>query len=65
LVAVAVTARENIGQVVPATYVLTFAGQPLPINDWWGRADDFTLLVGREKMPSLKLDFAEWMTVAT
>ena len=64
LLAVTIAASENIGQKVPPTYHLTFAGEPLMINDWWGRTDDLVLLLGREKMPSVKLDFTDWMTVA-
>jgi hypothetical protein len=65
LLAVAIVAPENVGQRVPPSYVLTFAGQSLPINDWWGRPDDFVTLLSTERMPSVKLDFAEWMKVAT
>jgi hypothetical protein len=62
LLAVAVSSHVNADQKVPDGYFLSFAGTPLPINEWWGRADDFALLVARETMLQVKLDFAEWMS---
>lgn len=61
LLAVAVLSRVNADQQVPESYYLSFAGVQLPIKDWWGRAADFASIVAREPMPSIKLDFTDWM----
>jgi hypothetical protein len=63
LIAVAVFAPANVGQLVPDGYHLTFATSTLPINDWWGRIDDARALMATVKLPSVKMDFADWMTV--
>jgi hypothetical protein len=63
LVAVAVMCPANIGQSVPDGYHLTFgraAEKPI-INDWWGRAADFPAVAAKEPMPSITIDFSEWM----
>ena len=65
LLAATIVAPESIGQIVPPTYHLTFAGEQLLINEWWGRTTDFLLLTSRVTLPSVKLDFTDWMTVAT
>ncbi len=62
LLAVSVLSPANVGQRVPDEYHLTFGiSTVLPINDWWGRAADFPAVVAKEPMPSVTLDFAEWM----
>jgi hypothetical protein len=61
LLAVAVLSRANADQRVPDGYYLSFAEVRLPINDWWGRASDFGLIVAREPMPSVTLNFTDWM----
>jgi len=62
LVAVSVLSPANVGQRVPDAYHLTFGKSAvLPINDWWGRAADFPAVAAKEPMPSVTLDFAEWM----
>jgi len=33
----------------------------LQINEWWGRHDDFAGVAATEPMPSVKLDFGDWM----
>jgi hypothetical protein len=65
LLAVAIVAEENVGQVVPNGYHLTFGGEVLPINDWWGRAADLRIVVGRMNLPSVHMDFTDWMEVAS
>lgn len=62
LVAVAVLSPANKGQHVPDGYYLTFgATAKLIINEWWGRAADFPAVAATDPVPSVKLDFAEWM----
>ena len=63
LLAVAVFAPVNVGQKVPDGYHLAFADVKLPINDWWGRIGDARALIATVKLPSVKMDFADWMTV--
>lgn len=63
LVAVAVLSSANLGQSVPVGYYLTFGtSEKLIINQWWGREADFLALVTKEPMPSVKLDFTDWMS---
>lgn len=61
LLAVAVFTPVNANQRTPDGYHLTFAGTVLPINSWWGRASDFLALAGKEQMPSVTLDFGDWL----
>ncbi len=62
LLAVAVLSPVNQDQAVPDGYYLTFGAEKLVINEWWGRVADFSAVVARgEKMPSIKIDFNEWM----
>lgn len=61
LLAVAVLSPVNAGQRVPEGYHLTFAGQQFLINDWWGRVDEFAAVVAREPLPSVTLQFGDWM----
>lgn len=60
LLAVAVLSKANIGQAVPDGYYLSIANTLMPINDWWGRADDFIPMAAAENLPSLTLDFKNW-----
>jgi hypothetical protein len=63
LLAVAVLSPVNKGQAVPDGYYLTFGAETLVINDWWGRVADFPAIVARgDPMPSVKMDFTDWMT---
>ena len=62
LTAVAVLSPANKSQHVPDGYYLTFeAEEKLIINEWWGRAADFSAIAAREPMPNVTLDFKEWM----
>ena len=63
LIAVAVMCPVNEGQLVPDGYHLTFgrAAEKLMINDWWGRSADFAAIAAKEPMPSVTMDFREWM----
>lgn len=63
LIAVAVFAPVNIGQSVPDGYFLKFATTTMPINDWWGRIEDARALMDTVKMPSVRMDFGDWMKV--
>jgi len=62
LIAVAVLCPVNVGQSVPDGYHLTFgATHKLMINDWWGRAAEFPAIAATDPVPSVTLDFGEWM----
>jgi hypothetical protein len=62
LLAVAVLSPVNEDQQVPDTYYLFFgAATKLMINEWWGRAAEFPAIAATEPMPSVKLDFGDWM----
>jgi hypothetical protein len=62
LLAVVVASPVNIGQRVPGGYHLTFNGQHhLMINEWWGRTDDMLELLATVKLPSVHLNFTDWM----
>ena len=61
LLAVAVLSPANRDQLVPDGYHLTFAGTEMLINDWWGRAIDFSAIAETQKLPSVVLDFGDWM----
>jgi len=61
LLAVSVMSPVNIGQIVPDGYHFRFGLLKLPINEWWGRAADFPIIVSQETLPQVTLDFADWM----
>lgn len=61
LIAVAILSPVNTDQRVPDGYHLTFAGTILPINEWWGRAADFPAIASKEPLPSVTLNFGDWM----
>jgi hypothetical protein len=62
LLAVAVMSPANDGQRTADGYYLTFGtSAKLIINDWWGRAADFAAIAALEPMPSVKMDFRDWM----
>ena len=61
LLGTAVFNPVNVGQQVPSSYYLTFAGRQLPINDWWGRGTAFQDLAKTENLPAVVLDFGDWM----
>ncbi len=63
LLAVAVMSPINVDQRVPDGYHLTFAQTTLLINEWWGRAADFTAIVASDPVPQVTLDFKEWMSL--
>ena len=64
LLGVAVLDPVNADQVLPARYFLSFAGVQYPIQDWWGRAEDFMPILGSQPLSSVKLDFGDWMNQA-
>lgn len=63
LVAVAVLSPVNRDQKVPDGYHLIFGknAEMLLINDWWGREDDFRAIVEAEPLPTVSMNFEEWM----
>jgi hypothetical protein len=62
LIGVAVLCPVNVGQSVPDGYYLMFGGtHKLMINEWWGRAEEFPAIAATDLMPSLTIDFSEWM----
>jgi hypothetical protein len=63
LLAAAVMCPTNKDQKVPGGYHLIFgrAAEKLFINDWWGRSQDFPAVAAKESLPSVTLDFKEWM----
>jgi hypothetical protein len=61
LLAVAVVSPSNADQRVPDGHFLKFEDEVLPINDWWGRLDDLRDLIAQRELPSVTLNFAEWM----
>ncbi len=63
LLAVAVFAPENVGQVATPGYNLTLGSEnTFIINEWWGRRAEFELIASALKLPFVKVDFGEWMT---
>ncbi|QKW13032.1 hypothetical protein [Verrucosispora sp. NA02020] len=62
LLAVAALSPVNVGQSVPLGYFLSYEDRMFPINDWWGRRDDFRTLIAPEgSLPCVKMDFGDWM----
>lgn len=61
LIAVAVLSPANVGQTVPKGYHLSLNGVRMEINDWWGRSADFSQISDLVSMPSVKMDFGDWM----
>lgn len=63
LVATAVVAPVNSTLHTVGPHYLTYgASGPFPISEWWGRADDFMVIIGTEKLPDVTLDFANWIS---
>lgn len=62
LLAVPVLAPVNAGQVVPDGYHLTLGTDVLEISEWWGRAADFPALAAKYPMPTVLMDFGDWMS---
>ncbi|NSX87638.1 hypothetical protein G6L86_18705 [Agrobacterium tumefaciens] len=61
MIAVAVGAEENITQKATGNHYLTIGNsEPLLINDWWGRREDFILMVTSLEMPSVFMDFSKF-----
>ena len=62
LIAVAVLSPVNQDQHTPDSYYLTFGDvAKMTINEWWGRANDFPAISSLVELPSVKMDFGEWM----
>lgn len=63
LLGIAVFAPENIGQTTPDGYYLSLgASHKFVINDWWGRRPEFERIASEVKMPSIVVDFQNWMS---
>jgi hypothetical protein len=62
LLAVAVMAPENTGQLTPGGYHLTLVGEKYEINDWWGKRAEFETACAPLNRVQVKLDFGHWMT---
>jgi hypothetical protein len=62
LLAVAVFAPENKGQVIPDNYYLNWRQHIFHICGWWGWQDHFREIVGpvRSRSPSVTINFAHW-----
>lgn len=62
LLAVAVFAPENRGQVIPDHYYLNWRQHIFHISDWWGWQDHFREIIRpvRSRSPSVTIDFAHW-----
>jgi hypothetical protein len=62
LLAVAVFAPENNGQVIPDSYYLSWRERIFHIFGWWGRQDDFRKIIGpvRSQSASVTINFAHW-----
>lgn len=62
LIAVAVLAPANADKRGLDGYHLTLGdAHTLPINDWWGRAEDFLSIAKTCAIPLVTLEFADWM----
>jgi hypothetical protein len=63
LLATVVMCHVNCDQRVPDGYYLTFAGEQILINHWWGRKVEFLQLVSRHPIPCQIMEFGDWMEV--
>lgn len=62
LIAVAILSSVNKDQSVPNGYYVTYGeSEKLMINEWWGRANDFSSILALEPTPKIKFDFGDWM----
>jgi hypothetical protein len=60
LVAIAVFAPENKGEVIPVDYQLSWFEHVFRISAWWGWQDHFREIVSVDQAPQEPLDFGEW-----
>ncbi|WP_075237637.1 hypothetical protein [Mycobacterium colombiense] len=60
LLAIAVFAPENVGQHAPGTSWLSWSQHKFPVNDSWGKQDQFRDLLKREAPPKRLLDWGHW-----
>lgn len=62
MLAVAVFAPVNVDQSIPSGYFLTLGqDHTFIINEWWGRRSDFEAIAAGIILPSVTLDFGDWM----
>jgi hypothetical protein len=63
LLAIAVFAPENKGQVIPHSYQISWYQRVFHINDWWGWQDHFREIIHASQIPKSTLDFGRtWDT---
>jgi hypothetical protein len=60
LLAIAVFAPENKGQVIPGVYSLSWYQHVFHICGWWGRQDHFREIISVDQSPRVTLEFSEW-----
>jgi hypothetical protein len=58
---VAVAAPANRDQLIPSTYYITWRGEQLALNAWWGREQELRSLIAQYEVPSVVMDFGDWM----
>ena len=51
----------ELGDLLLVRHHFTFGRLKLPINEWWGRAADFPIIVVQDPLPQVTVDFASWM----
>ncbi len=61
MLAIAVTSPINSRLRVPDGFYLSYRNQRYLINEWWGRRDDFLLVIQDQQMPSVHMNFAHLM----
>jgi len=59
LLAIAVFAPENKGQVIPHGYQLSLYHRVFHISDWWGWQDHFREIISVADVPQVTLDFGK------
>jgi hypothetical protein len=62
LLGIAVFSPQNVGQHASPGYYLTLGTtHTFVINEWWGRHSDFATIASQLQLPSVLLDFGDWM----
>ncbi|MBB4137584.1 hypothetical protein [Gordonia humi] len=60
LLAIAVFAPENVGQVVPTGYQLSWRDWVYPIGEWWGREQDFLDQMSGMEWIRVEMNWTDW-----
>ena len=58
---VAVAAPANRDQLIPPSYYITWRGEQLALNGWWGKEQELRSLIAEYEVPSVVMDFGDWM----